>query len=73
VTTGTKWESQPAAGILPAYRGETIGQMGDAIAYLGLIPDVVVKADLTELQKKHGAELERRRRLMAAAEAVLRR
>jgi hypothetical protein len=73
VTTGTKWESHPAAGILPAYRAETIGQMGDAIAYLGLIPDVVVKADLTDLQATYGAELARRRQLMEAAETLLRR
>jgi hypothetical protein len=73
VTTGTKWESHHAAGILPAFRGETIGQMGDAIAYLGLIPDVVVRADLTDLQTKYGAELARRRQLMEAAEKLLRR
>jgi hypothetical protein len=73
VTTGTKWESHPAAGILPAFRGETIGQMGDAIAYLGLVPDVVVRADLTDLQTKYGAELARRRQLMEAAETLLRR
>jgi hypothetical protein len=72
VTTGTKWESQPAAGILPAFRGETIGQMGDAIAYLGLIPDVIVRADLTDLQTKYGAELARRRQLMERAETLLR-
>jgi len=73
VTTGTKWENQPAAGILPAFRGETFGEMGDAIAYLGLIPDVAVRADLTELQTKYGAELARRRQLMEAAETLLRR
>ena len=72
VTTGTRWESHPAAGILPAFRGETIGQMGDAIAYLGLVPDVVVRADLTDLQTKYGAELARRRQLMEAAETLLR-
>lgn len=71
VTTGTKWEGHPGAGILPAFRGETIGQMGDAIAYLGLIPDVIVKADLTDLQTKYGAELARRRQLMKAAETLL--
>ena len=47
--------------------------MGDAIAYLGLIPDVVMKADLTDLQAKYGAELARRRQLMQAAETLLRR
>ena len=73
VTTGTRWESHSAAGILPAFRGETIGQMGDAIAYLGLIPDVIVRADLTDLQTKYGAELARRRQLMEAAETRLRR
>jgi len=73
VTTGTKWERQPAAGVLPAFRGETIGEMGDAIAYLGLIPDVIVKADLTDLHTKYGAELARRRQLMEAAETLLRR
>ena len=73
VTTGTKWESYSAAGILPAFRGETIAQMGDAIAYLGLIPDVIVRADLTDLQTKYGAELARRRQLMKAAETLLQR
>lgn len=73
VTTGTRWESHSAADILPAFRGETIGQMGDAIAYLGLIPDVIVRADLTDLQTKYGAELARRRQLMEAAETLLRR
>jgi hypothetical protein len=72
VTTGTTWESQPAAAILPAYRGETIGQTGDAIAYLGLIPDVVVRADVADLRKKYGKELARRRQLMDAAETLLR-
>ena len=73
VTTDTKWESHPAAGILPAYRGETLGQMGDAIAYLGLIPDVIVRAGLTGLQTIYGAELSRRRQLIEAAEMLLRR
>jgi hypothetical protein len=73
VTTGTKWENQPAAGILPAFRGETIGQMTDAIAYLGPIPDTVVKGDLTDLKSKYGGELARRRRLLDEAEALLRK
>jgi hypothetical protein len=73
VTTGTKWEKQAAAGILPAFRGETIGEMTDAIAYLGPIPDTVVKADLSDLQSKYGAELTRRRRLFDEAEALLRK
>jgi hypothetical protein len=73
VTTGTKWESQSAAGILPAFRGETYGEMGDAIAYLGLIPDVVVRANRDDLQKKYGSELARRRQLIEAAEKLLRR
>lgn len=73
VTTGTKWENEGAAGILPAFRGETYGQMGDAIAYLGLIPDVVVKADLNDLKKNYGSELARRHQLMEAAEKLLRR
>lgn len=73
VTTGTKWESEGAAGILPAFRGETYGQMGDAIGFLGLIPDVVVKADVNDLQTKYGSELARRRNLLEAAETLLRR
>lgn len=72
VTTGTKWEGQSAAGILPAFRGETIGQMGDAIAYLGPIPETVVRADANELQAKYGPELARRRQLMTAAEKLIR-
>jgi hypothetical protein len=72
VTTGTKWESYPAAGILPAFRGEPFGQMGDAIVYLGLIPDVAVPADLVDLKNKYGVELARRRQLMEIAEKSLR-
>jgi hypothetical protein len=56
---------------LPAYRGETIGQMVDAIAYLGLVPDTVVEADLTQLKAKYGAEFARRERLLAEAEKRL--
>jgi hypothetical protein len=73
VTTGTKWETEGAAGILPTFRGETYGQLGDAIAYLGLIPDAVVRADLNDLKKNYGPELARRHQLTEAADKLLRR
>jgi len=68
VVTGEKWASTPAGELLEIVRpGVPLGDVLDAIVYHGAIPDSVVRADLTELKAKYGAELERRSRLTAEA------
>jgi hypothetical protein len=64
---GTPWASTPAVGLVPAEPGSTLGAVLDALVYHGAVPDSVVRADLTELKAKYGAELERRATLLRQA------
>jgi hypothetical protein len=47
--------------------GLTMGDVIDAVVYHGAVPDSVVRADLTDLKAKYGAERERRANLMRQA------
>jgi hypothetical protein len=67
VITGSKWASVPAGDILAVERGFTVGDITDAVVSHGDVPDRVVRADLTDLEAKCGAEVDRRQKLMDAA------
>jgi hypothetical protein len=72
VITGTKWASTPAGDLLAVEARWKMGDLLDAIAYHGNVPDSVVRADLTVLKAKLGAELDRRSKLMDEAQKLMR-
>ena len=65
--SGTKWASTPASGMATIDPGLTMGEVIDALVYHGAVPDSVVRADLTDLKAKHGAERDRRANLLREA------
>jgi hypothetical protein len=67
VVNGSRWASAPAGEILGGEPGYTLSDLTDAVVYHGDVPDTVVRADLTELKAKYGAEFERRGKLMEEA------
>lgn len=63
---GTEREKTPAGKMF--YNAKvTLGDLFDAIVYHGDVPDIVVPADVAQLKKKYGPEIERRRRLTQEA------
>ena len=67
VVHGTQSSALDAAGLLERFERFKLGQVLDAIVYHGSVPDSVVRADLTVLNAKYGAELQRRGRLTREA------
>lgn len=67
VITGTPWAKTPAPDVTIASPKVSLGEVLDAVVYHGDVPDEVVEADLTQLNKKYAEELARRRRLLEAA------
>jgi hypothetical protein len=67
VVTGTKWASTPATGMTTIEPRFTMGEVIDAVVYHGDVPDSVVRADLSILKAKYGAERERRTKLIMEA------
>lgn len=56
-----------AEGLLEGLERFKLGEVLDAIVYHGSVPDSIVRADLTTLNDKYGAELKRRRQLIREA------
>lgn len=67
VVHGTQSSTLNAAGLLERFERFKLGEVLDAIVYHGSVPDSVVRPDLTVLNTKYGAELQRRRRLTREA------
>jgi len=68
IVNGTQWSSTPARDLLEVVQpGVSLGDVLDAVVYHGEVPDSVVRADLSALKARYGAELERRRNLMVEA------
>ncbi len=72
VVRGTKYAQLPANAMFVGRPTLTVGNSVDAIVWYGDTSDPVVRADLTELQRKYGAELARRARLMKEATKLAR-
>jgi hypothetical protein len=64
--TGTERAKMPARKMF-LDADVPLGNLFDAIVDHGDVPDVVARADTTELKKTYGPELERRSRLMREA------
>jgi hypothetical protein len=71
VITGTKEASLSADGLVATRPKRTLGDMVDAFVYYGDLPDTIVESDLKALEATYGAELARRRTLMAEAQRLL--
>jgi hypothetical protein len=64
---GTQWAERRAEGLFGMDRGNTIGQMVDAVVYYGATGDRIATGDRTALEREYGAELARRTQLFNEA------